>query len=382
AVESDGKKPLEVKFESQGPVLTHLNEAVGFKCQINQDPFYVLKANAEIFQVHDGKEVVLNNGGKLGDGDPDHYYANIVPEKEDEDLHLILNILKVRDEDDGFLVCRVEHQVENERQEDKIEIIVQRPLESLKLKINDSVVDKSMSEKLELESGSYDISCIAEGSNPATTDVHIFFDGNKVNHKDPVSEPIKGGLRKYRTTIDSQLNLTAPNNGAFLECNAKSSLGDSLSVKFPIIVIMYEPEIVCNDTYASIGEIHHVLKCTVYHQQSKLKSFKYFIDNVEIEAGDQSSSYDDVTTKNISPDQTVVELRINKVVESHFAANFYLVLEHVDRHVTRHPVKLHKIEENHVEADVGGEGGNSSVFLFASLATVILCVTSATLSWI
>lgn len=363
---------LSVKFGNKGPILARIDSKLEFNCSINKDGFYVLKTNAQIIKVHNGEEVVLSKAGNLEDGFPVYYSADIDP-KTDETI-MFLNILKVRDEDDGYLVCRVEHHTLGEKEEDKIEIIVQRPIDSLKLKINDKVFTNSMVEPFELDSGTHDFSCISEGSNPAVTDIQIFLHGKKVSNEDPVSELISGDLRKYRTTISTRLDIASSQTGEDLECTAKSSLNDSFTIKFPISVRVYEPEILCNDSYAKLGQMNHIIMCTVNHQDSKLKLFKYYINNEEVRAGQQSSDFNDVTKEDVSPGQTVVKLRLNKVTEDSFDDTYQLVLEHQDGHISRKFISLHQTAGD-------ADEGNSSKFLFASLATVLLCVISVTLSW-
>ncbi|BFZ01161.1 hypothetical protein BsWGS_04201 [Bradybaena similaris] len=380
--------PLRVAFENPAPRKVSAGESLTFVCHINRDIMYALQNYVEIVRRSvDNTETILTQASKRVEAEPGFYEVKITPTAENT-IRLEFQIVKARDIDEGHVICRArpaEDKPNEETAQQEVQIVILRPLDTLHLKFgNFDAISASTKDPIEVESGKYQVQCIAQGSNPEPADVSLYLHGTKITAT-PNPEKMDADVIKYRTTITGEVELKVSNSNQEIECSAASTLGDSHSVKLPIKIKVYDPKIVCNDSEAYVGKWYPVLTCTVDYEGLNIKRFRYDLGNKdEIQEGTQNKDFVEVRREQISETSARVVLNLYQAKRWHFNTEFYLVVEHEDGHITRETVRLHEQPEN-VTVQVSekgrgasrGPGGDSSGVLSVSVATLVTSVWCA-----
>uniref|UniRef100_A0A0B7A7I6 Immunoglobulin V-set domain-containing protein n=1 Tax=Arion vulgaris TaxID=1028688 RepID=A0A0B7A7I6_9EUPU len=98
--------PLEVKFRNSGARHVSTGDRLNFVCNINRNLMYVLTNVVEIIRKSalDDSEVILTQGAKRQEAEPAFYNVSVIPGENTISVEFI--IVKVRDLDEGSLICR------------------------------------------------------------------------------------------------------------------------------------------------------------------------------------------------------------------------------------------------------------------------------------
>ncbi|RUS92082.1 hypothetical protein EGW08_000106 [Elysia chlorotica] len=237
--------PLKVEFLDPSDRYVKLGDEVHLGFKLNRGLVFGVDNEAlmERRRVVDGSEVVdvLSDIAKLEEaGVPEFYQVSV--DKESADLTILFKILKVRDIDDAtFMVRAIANN--GEKANVSLKVIVLRENSKLKMKIGSN---DFFSEKIEapfsLDEGMYPVTCSAEGSNPATEDIMIWWNGEKLPLASTDKVLMDTPLQMYRTTVTAEVDVDLGTSGKLVECTATSRAGKQLHISAPIEVNVYDPE--------------------------------------------------------------------------------------------------------------------------------------------
>ncbi|KAH9520059.1 hypothetical protein Btru_059845 [Bulinus truncatus] len=356
-----------------------LGEKLEFNCTFHVTVQDIFKSTLEIYRKAGDKKVILTELARLqDDAPPEFYHVQSSPNFDKNLITLQFSILKVRDIDDGKLYCSLT--INSVPLEYSVDIVVLRPLTDLKLILdNHNPINTNQNSQIEVQSGSHQVQCIAEGSNPEAKSVELYLHGLKQEDSKKVSSELMGGeLTKYRTILKAKVNIASSHTGQDLECKATSQYGDSKSVKVPLKVVIEEPDAYCNDTEAYVGQRDTRIICRVDHRNSRLKTFKFEVGDKVFQVEDNRDQMHYVDTNELPTQDgrrvTEVTLTLQQAEASHFEdENIYLLAEHDDGHITRLPIKLINLEGgNESDGHNGRDGGNASNVIKVSHAMLWL----------
>ncbi|XP_059155683.1 uncharacterized protein LOC131940836 isoform X1 [Physella acuta] len=328
----DTDAPLSVSFLDSSTREVRLDSPLTFTCNINRDMLFVVQneVNMVMKPVH-GEAITLSTSARLVNGEPDFYKITIVNSPSGH-IQIKFDILKVRDINDGKLICRVNST--KKVVEAEVDIVVLRPIENFKLKVKEVELKRSTTEPLALDLGRLVVTCTAEGSNPKTEDVKILFHGEKITATSDYIE--MGGLvRKWRTFLNATIQLDSESSGKTVECVAVPKIGSRLDIAVPIKINIFEPNVNCFPAQASLGQSNTELKCVVQHIGPKVRSYRY-----ELGFGDSARKLPEPTLKEINDTVTEVTTVLEQVDSDHFKGSIYLIMTHIDDHVSKEKVEL------------------------------------------
>jgi hypothetical protein len=262
-------------------------------------------------------------------------------------IQLNLTTRNVTDHFDGRLICRVNTTPENVGQikEDHLDIEILRPLDTFRLYLDDAgPITESTTDPVELDSGNHTVACVAEGSNPAPS-VTLYLDDEEVPDVETKSDKMELKVTKFRTTVTASLNISSSDQ-QLLHCAAKSQFGDNPSIRFPIKIKQYDPEIICNGLEACEGQRNITISCTVDYTDLDITSFNYSLGSKEYNSeGDYNDEFVQVSKEQLSDTKVRVHLKLTKVEDWHFQTEFYMLVGHRDSRVSRRSVRLREIKD-------------------------------------
>ncbi|GFR74221.1 hypothetical protein ElyMa_003885900 [Elysia marginata] len=366
---------LEVSFKDPSDRYVELGAEVNLEYVINRSPLFGLKNHVYLWRntMKDGKltQGLLSDTGKLSDAGIPEFY-NVEIDTDAPELTIRFKIKKVRDIDDATIQCQVVEKSSNLEKNISLNIIVLRDNDKLQMKFGkeSEFFSESMTSKFEVDAGKYPVECQAEGSNPATDKIHVFWKGEEVQASAPTIEKMDTPLQKYRSTVKAEIDIVLADSGQNVECVATSKSGNKLTIKAPIKVNVYVPEVKCVNGDAHKGKRYSVLSCFVNETGHDIESYAFEFGKTGhiVKVGDQNAEYDEVTKEDLGNNEVRIDLTLYQVKDTHFS-DYYLIIEQKNGHVTKKMITLNEVE--------GPNDKDSSSMNVASLVTLAVCALCA-----
>ncbi|GFN73789.1 hypothetical protein PoB_000029500 [Plakobranchus ocellatus] len=367
--------PLKVYFENPDDRYVELGAKVNLDFSVNRNLMFIMTNSVQLLRERkvDGKMKtdLMTESAMLKVDDKSEYYEikTGTVDMNAKTANMVFNIKAVRDDDDATFICKAINSTSGEETNSSLQVIVLRPNDKLSLQFaSEEAFSESMDTPLEVDAGVYSVTCTSEGSNPATENIKIYWNGEEVQTSKPITEKMVTSLSKYSSVVTGEVSVELANSGQDVECVAVSRLGDQLTTKVPIKVNVYDPTVQCSSTTAFVGKRYPVLSCTIDEKGHDIETYAYEFGKTgdTIYVGEQSEEFDEVIKTDLGDSKVKVDLKLHRVKDTHFS-EYYLIITHKSGHVTREAVVLTEVE---------GPKDSSSTF-GVSLAAVLLCISCA-----
>ena len=285
-----------------------------------------------------------------------------------------------------------------------VDVVVYKDLTSVMItsKCNNSIVTSNDLDIMDVDAG--DILCVtceAEGSNPATQDIVIFFGDDIMTSGTGTSVPMTSlDVRQFRSSVDSEcLTATPADDGKVIQCNARAPSGMQMMSKMTVRVRTFEPDISCIDTVAYTGQTSVQFDCFVDHTNVSLHIMQYRFNigdrgvvlrvrDIEYNVATMLDSETKVKVERIKEDSTTfvdhLRLSLSTMYSSYFSTDFSLVVESSAGHMTRHRLSVSQVKKpstttmiSETVAKWGLHGGTSMAsYATVSVMTIVACLLS------
>lgn len=258
-------------------------EAVVLDCQGNTRNVleYISKKVSWKHVANNGTIHKITTGFYLDDGADKTKYdiQHGISENSDTNYSFKLKIFSVVDDDDGKFVCENEDSNFTLLSSKEVRFIVVHPVEKVAIHLLSITMDRKMhsetqtlqnSEVHEVEEGDYEVTCIAEGSNP-NPKMTLKFNNDSQPVEPNVEKSFVGNRPSFKGSLKKVLSLSADiDDTQTIECSGgipRKQFPDKYA-GFKLKVFAVVPEIECDNVYAPVNYRKIELTCRLHSIRS------------------------------------------------------------------------------------------------------------------